>query len=120
MVFKVNEWTHLIIEGYCFINTDYEQKKGKYVYTIPTKGENVEKWGKDRFNPKNWIREPNPDYSPKVKPDKKPEYCEGHVGIACLRSGEMCPHFNYSSIEKELKKKFSKMFKEYYGEREDK
>jgi hypothetical protein len=116
MAFKVNGWSHLIIEGYCFINNDYRQKKSKYIYTIPTNGEDVEKWSKDKFNPKNWIKEPNPKYDPTAKPDKKPEYCKGRVSIACLRDGRACPHFNFCGIEDKLKKKFSEMFKEYYSE----
>lgn len=119
MVFKVKGWSHIIIEGYCFINQSYEHKKSKYIYTIKTGGEDVEKWSKDQFNPKNWIKEPNPDYDPTVKPDKKPEYCTGHVSIACLRDGNICPHFNFCGIEDKLRKKFSELFKEYYKEAEE-
>jgi hypothetical protein len=115
-VFEVNSWDHIIIEGYCFINNNYKTKKSKYIYTIKTGGEDVEKWSKDRFNPKNWVKEPNPDYDPTVKPDKKPDYCKGHVCIACLKGGETCQYFNFCGVEDEIKKKFSNLVKEYYSE----
>ena len=50
-----------------------------------------------------------------AKPDEKPEYCKGHVCIECLRNGDgMCPHFNWCSVEKKVKKKFRKMIRKIY------
>jgi hypothetical protein len=97
------------------INVDYTNKKSKYSYVIETGGEDVEKWKNDRFNPKNWKQVPNDQYDPDIKPDKKPEYCEGHVSFECLRNGTVCPHFAFGKPEKKIKEKFSKMVRKHYG-----
>ena len=55
-------------------------------------------------------------HDPDAKPDKKPEWCEGHVCIACLRDkGVSCPHFAYSEAQKKINKKFRKMIRKHYG-----
>ena len=102
-----------MIEGYCMINREYQSKHGKYIYTIPTGGENVEEWSKDRFNPKNWIKEPNPDYDPKIKPIKQPEHCTGHICVDCIK----CEHLAYAAIDDDLRKKLAKQIIDH--EKED-
>lgn len=103
-----------MIEAYCGINWDYNGKGGKYVYTIPTGGENVEEWSKDRFNPKNWIKEPNPNYDPKIKPNKKPKDCKGHVCADCIK----CEYLAYTPIDDDLRKKLAKIIHKHEEEDE--
>ena len=107
--FKVRGLSHILIEGYCTINQDYDHKSSKWTYSWKTE---------DKDFLKNWKkhRHPNPDYDPDAKPDKKPEWCEGHVCIACLRDkGVSCPHFAYSEAQKKINKKFRKMIRKHYG-----
>ena len=107
MVFRVKHWSHICIEGYCTANWGYGHKHSKHIYKLD-KIENVK-------DPLSWKKEPNPDYDPNAVPDEKPEYCTGHVGVACLRNGDgMCPHFNWCGVEKKVKKKFRKMIRKIY------
>lgn len=87
------------------VNVDYLNKHSKWTYG----------W-KGNKNPEDRGKLPNKDYDPKAKPDKKPDYCTGHVCIKCLRSGIMCPHLAFSGVEKKLKTKFVKIVKEMYEE----
>jgi hypothetical protein len=106
--FRVNAWSHLIIEGYCMCNVDYDHKSSKHMYKL-----NKIKNSKD---PLSWEKEPNPDYDPTVQPDERPAYCTGHICIECLRDREgMCPHFSWCGVEKKVKKKFRKMINKMYS-----
>jgi hypothetical protein len=102
-VFKVDTWNHICIEGFCMVNTDYFSRSSKWVYG----------W-KGNKDPKARGKLPNPHYDPNVKPNEKPDYCEGHVSIKCLRSGVMCPHLAFSKVEDDLRKKFKKMVHKHF------
>lgn len=102
-VFGVNKWNHILIEGFCRINSDYLNKHSKWVYG----------W-KGNKNPEDRGKKPNPDYDPDVKPDEKPEYCKEHVCINCIQADRLCPHLAFCSVEKKLRKKFVKVVKKMY------
>ena len=102
--FKVRGWSHIIIEGFCCINQDYEHKHSKWVYG----------W-KGNKNPEDRGKKPNPDYDPDAKPDEKPDYCKGHVCDACIQENRtLCPHLAYCGVEKKLRKKFVKIVRKIY------
>jgi hypothetical protein len=106
--FRVDTWNHILIEGYCTINHEYDRKHGKYVYVWDTSDpdflENHEKH-----------KQPNPDYDPTVIPNEKPEYCKGHIGIECLMDGNKCPHFGFCLPQKKIRKKFKKLEQKEFG-----
>jgi hypothetical protein len=105
-VFKVDGWNHILVEGYCCVNTDYFSKSSKYVYG----------WSGNK-DPAARGERPNPDYDPNAKPNEKPSWCKGHVCKACLESDvpvKMCPHLAYGSVGKIVKKKFRKMIHKIY------
>jgi hypothetical protein len=99
-VFKVDAWNHVLVEGFCMINVDYYNKRGKYMYIYP-----------DLRDMKMKKRIANPEYDPSIKPDKKPTWCEGHVCTGCLNGGNMCQHFNYGTPEKAVRKGFRKLIR---------
>jgi hypothetical protein len=102
--FDVDGWSHVIIEGYCFINLAYRSAHSKYLYTLDGDFEKMD-------------RIPNPDYDPDVKPGKPPKYCERRICNACLgKNGKMCPHFSFGDIDDDFAKAFSKMSRKFYKE----
>jgi hypothetical protein len=103
--FKVKTWNHILIEGFCMINTDYTLKSSKWTYG----------W-KGNDDPAARGKRPNPQYDPTAVPDEKPEWCAGYVCPECLRDkGTMCEHLAYAPAEKKIQKKFKKMIRKMYG-----
>ena len=99
--FRVSEWNHILIEGYCMINIDVDSKRSKYVYEWNTK-----------TNKKT--KKKNPSYDPTIKPDYPPPGCNGYVCMDCLSiNDEKCKHFAYSNVEMGLKLRFHKMIRKY-------
>jgi hypothetical protein len=107
-VYRVKKWSHILIEGFCRINQEYDHKHSKWTYG----------W-KGNKNPEDRGKLPNKDYDPTVKPDEKPEYCKGHICEACLHDGTMCPNLLYGTVEKKLKKKFGKLVHKHYEKNQD-
>jgi hypothetical protein len=109
MVFKVKSWSHILIEGFCMINVDYEGKHSKWVYG----------W-EGNEDPTKRGKYPNPQYDKSAKPDKKPKYCKGHICPDCIQESKLCPHLAYAPVEKELKDKFTTLVHEYFKEEDEK
>ena len=106
-VFRVDSWNHVLVEGFCMINVDYDSKSSKW----------ISKLKKVKMNkPLKWKKVPNPQYDPNVKPDEKPLHCKERVCIECLgHDGKgMCPYFAFSDVEKKIAKKFRKMTRNIY------
>jgi hypothetical protein len=106
-VFRVHTWNHILLEGFCFINTDYENNSSKYNYKFDA--------NKDI---KDWEKVPNENYDPTLKPDKKPEYCKGYCCIDCIVGDKknMCPHFSFSDPGEKMTAEFKKVVKKIYEE----
>jgi hypothetical protein len=85
-------WTHVVIEGYCSINQEYNRKHGKYVYQIT----NLDKPDEDF----KYKKEPNMEYDPNIiKRPKPPKFCTRRICYDCL--AEECQYFAYADAGKD-------------------
>ena len=110
-IFKVSGWNHILIEGYCMVNMEYFRKCSKWLSTFDI-NKDIDDWEKT----------PNPDYDPNIKPNEKPSWCSGHVGISCLESDKphkACPYLAHCEVEDDLKERFQEAVREIYNLRED-
>ena len=99
----MKHWTILHLEAYCTINWDYGTKCDKYVYVMD-----------DDHDFDHMKKEPNPQYDPKVKPDKWPKKCTKKLGVDCIS----CKYLAYTDVDNKLKKRIAETIKKFG--REDK
>lgn len=102
-------WTHVVIEVYCMIDTEYHKCSCKYSYLL--KGGDIDKYEKIE----------NTDYNPDIKRPDTPEFCKKryYPCYNCLSND--CPHLSYGEAEPELKDAVRKKFNELVAaeEKED-
>ena len=67
-------WNHIILEGFCAKNWDYNNKHGKWVYG----------W-EGNENPENRGKLPNPHYDPEAKKPEWPDFCKKHICYTCYK-----------------------------------
>ncbi len=96
----MDHWNRLHLEGYCFINIDYDMKHSKYLYEVTD------------FDKMKTKKVPNSQYDKTCKPNKKPKKCKGHINMDCVK----CIHFAYTDIEDELKKRIDETIEKYENE----
>ncbi len=99
-------WTHIVIEAYCMIDSEYNRTCDKHDYEIEFyKNEN----GTDdmRFIPVD-----NKDYNPGAKPDETPVFCNGRKkpGYNCLVNN--CIHLSFCEASDKIRDVVRKTFKE--------
>ena len=92
-------WSFITIEGFCFIDIDYNRTKSKHMWEfIPTADcEFTTPDDATRDFMKAFRKVPNPDYDPDVKRNPIPKFCKKHVCIACLEN--KCEHLSFSEAE---------------------
>lgn len=83
----MNEWNHIMVEGFCFWNFKNDKPEDYYfssASTVPT------------------------TYTP------RPSYCQKKIGAACLgpSRGDKCPYLGYADVDKE---DFNKAMGGLYG-----
>jgi hypothetical protein len=65
-------WNHIILEGFCGKNFEYNDKHSKWVYG----------W-EGNEKPEDRGKHPNPHYDPNVKKPEWPEFCVKHICYTC-------------------------------------
>ena len=76
-------WKYKIVELYCGIYWDYDQRCNKYLYRINT--------FKDFPNDAEEVE--NPEYDPAFPRPTPPEFCKRMVGVDCLKNN--CAYVTY-------------------------
>jgi hypothetical protein len=72
-------WNHIILEGFCAKNWDYNGKSSKWIYG----------WEGNK-NPEDRGKKPNPDYDPDIKKPEWPDFCKKHICYTCYEKD--CPN----------------------------
>lgn len=77
-------WRKICIEGYCFIDFEYNIKHSRNNYLM------VEKDGGEP----DFVPTPNKEFDPDVKIPDFPSYCKKEICYTCLKND--CPYFAYT------------------------
>lgn len=68
-------WNHIILEGFCAKNWDYNKLSSKFHY----------KFDKDK-DIKDWEKTPNPHYDPEAKKPEWPDFCKKRICYTCYKN----------------------------------
>jgi hypothetical protein len=101
------KWNHILVEGFCAKDWDYNQRHSKYHYAW-----DPEKDGGNFLD--NARKVPNEKYDPKAKKPRRPKYCQKRVCIECIK----CKHLAYCDVDDDFLHRFKEMSKKYFEETE--